>query len=176
MKILCLTVLISMSVYAQNDSVESIRFAKDPSKAYNLSLLNTVLPVCVGFGLALYAGDWNTLAYSGVSLMAYGTIVGPSVGHFYSGNYATPWKGIILRGGAVILLAAGGRYVLAAPILAVAVISLGGGFIVNSAIKDIRTAKKSAEAFNNEHGLITLSPNFNPSTRVVGLQLSYVLR
>lgn len=172
----CLIFLISMSVYAQQDSIDAKRFAKDPLKACRLSLFNTAIPTCVGLGLALYAGDWNTPAYSGVSLMAYGTVVGPSIGHFYSSNPATAWKGIILRGGTALLLTAGGRYALAAPILAAVTISIGAGLMANSAIKDIRTASKSAEAFNKEHGLISLSPAYNPRTKVVGFQLLYVLR
>ncbi len=174
MKILCLTFLISMSAYAQKDSIEIKRSAKDPLKAHNLSLLNTLLPPGAGFGLALYAGDWNTLSYSGVSLMAYGLVVGPSIGHFYSNNYATAWKGIMLRGGAALLLTAGGQYVLASPILAAAVITIGGGLIINSAINDMNSARKSAEAYNKKHEL-SLSPIFNPGEKVVGIQLLYVL-
>ncbi len=174
MKSLCLTFLISVSVYAQKDSAEAKRLAKDPVKAQYLSVLNTLVPSCAGIGLALHAGDWNTQSYYGVSLMAYGLVAGPSIGHFYSSNHAAAWKGIIFRGGAALLLTAGGQYVLASPILAVAVISIGGGFIIKSAINDMRTARKSAEAYNKKHGL-TFSPVFNPGEKVAGLQLLYVL-
>lgn len=97
-------VSVSSTVHAQNTSIfYQNRQARSESQAVRQALINTLLPVAVGYGTVELFKN-NTVQTLGASLAVYGLVVGPSTGNFYANDYLRGGFGALARFGAALLL------------------------------------------------------------------------
>jgi hypothetical protein len=125
--------------------------AKSEQAAFGLSLLGTVAPFVVTVAAA--STDQPELALAG----AIGMLVGPSLGHWYAGRYAT--GGLLMRGAGVALVLGGLVQALDdlgcdgscggsdGETLAIA----GAAVFVGGTLYDLATAGRAAREWNERH-------------------------
>ena len=114
-----------------------------------------------------------------VPLWIAGTLVGPSVGHFYAENISQVLTGMGLRLGGGALGVLGGAAVLDAALRGnsgggggAALFLSGGLAILISAGYDIFTADDAARDYNDAHGLnVEVAPTVSPRGEQVELAL-----
>jgi len=138
------------------------------------SFIATAGPSFVGYKLA-------DKGY-GVPLLVGGLIVGPSAGHFYAGQTGRGIKGIVMRGGILVLAAVVGCELdrNASPDsegLAVGFSLLIGGLLGYAhGIYDICTTPSSVRKYNKsllEENSLRLVPEVNPVDKRYGLSIVY---
>ncbi len=126
---------------------------KDPGVATLLSIAGTVVPTAIVVSAAGTENGSVGLVLAGLL----GMELGPSLGHWYAGDYLTP--GLGMRAGGTALLVVGLGEALQcidvndgscrsggeAPLL------IGAGLFVTGTIYDIATAGHAANTWNKEH-------------------------
>lgn len=155
--------------------------AKSPETATTWSLMGTLVPV--GFGVSTIAsGSESPLVVVGALAFFGGSIVGPGLGHDYAGAKGRFWSGVGLRTAGWV-----GTFVVIGltwdsgnePGLDIGEVAGYGSLalIAGSTLYDIATAARSAENYNQKHGLqsLSLKPTFDPSSGTTGLQLTIQL-
>jgi hypothetical protein len=155
-RVVVLACLLSASAAHADDE------PKSPTVALALSAgAGVVLPVAL-FASAVAANTplaptRPSALFLGGALVAAG--VGPSLGHWYVGEYLTTGLWIRLAGGAVVALVASsnscgglGCEGSATTLLALGAVTVGVGMIV-----DVATARGAARSFNH-HGAVTITP------------------
>ncbi len=152
--------------------------AKSPALAIGLSTAGTVLPL-VMIGAAFDGSDVNVTLY--LAGMA-GTLIGPSIGHWYAHEYVTP--GLLGRGAGAALAGIGAAMSLeciglvspcettptmvAGEIIGIVGIAVYAG----STLYDIATAGRVTRAWNDNHIQIAPTVMGSGATRSVGLSAS----
>ncbi|MBX7152314.1 hypothetical protein K1X84_11770 [bacterium] len=148
---------------------------KNPTKAVNLALAHTLIPI--GASIALFSiGDSNVedlQLVTATSLLVYGGLIGPSVGNFYAKDYARGGIGMGLRAAGTLMvfghIAASMRYANdddatgGAPGDGMALVGLG--LVAGSTIWNIFSARNSAETYNQHNGLTGLSFGYDPISK-----------
>lgn len=156
---------------------------KSKNTAWQSSLACTVMPVAAGIALASDdGGRGSTRTAAGVGIASLGILCGPGVGHLYAGNEDSFAKGLIVRGAAgAVAVYSMSKFEIniwgnddndnSLPTLGILV---GTAVLVGSAINDIRTAGKSAERYNDQHGFsqINLQPCYFAKLEAAGVLLS----
>jgi hypothetical protein len=146
--------------------------AKSPSVAVGLSLVGSLGSAALVLGGAsLGNGAGQGLVLAGLA----GSLVAPSLGHWYAGHYLTAGLGARLVGGAVFT--AGLATVLSDCLFETSCDSSGGTLVVLGAVSyvggmiyDIATASGAAQDYNEAHHL-RLAPTVVPSGAGQGLGL-----
>lgn len=146
---------------------------KSPYVAVQLSLLGTVVPTALGIAMGDGAGSLRGW------LIAYGVFVGPSTGYFYGGQVgrgmgtAALRFGILLGAAAGAMGACGGVWGCDDPGAANAIVIVGLGAYVASALYDIARAGAAADAWNARHAerRVTIMPRVDPVTPSGGVSV-----
>ncbi len=146
---------------------------KSPTRAQLYSLGGTLVPVVFGAAMDKERDDVR------VPLWIAGTLVGPSVGHFYAENISQALTGMGLRLGGGALGVLGGAAVLDAALGGdssgeggAALFLAGGLTILISGGYDIFTADDAARDYNEAHGLKAhAGPAVGPQGEQLGLSL-----
>lgn len=171
-----LMIIMSALCMANEDPYE-ITEEKSRSKATQLSLFGTVLPMAaavpfLGQGKEIEAA--NNVA--GLTILGLGLFVGPSIGHLYAENKSRAFGGIGIRmlsaGLAVYGLSKieifgddnGGGGLL---------FSLGGIICIGSAVADIVNAGKSVDKYNKflSSANLKINPTFFANVNAPGLNV-----
>ncbi|PWB74484.1 hypothetical protein C3F09_03900 [candidate division GN15 bacterium] len=157
--------------------------ARNGAVAFKKSFLWTFVPVAIGGGIVLKGvqGNSNTgLIVAGTTIGGLGLLVGPSAGHIYAGR-PHPVSGMGLRlligvvGGAAVLGIAIGESMGGDDFSGTAsVAGVSGAAIIGSVVYDIATASRSAERYNQNHGLASwrIQPGYFAQQKALGLRLS----
>ena len=158
---------------AANDTTRS---PKSPLRAFGWSFGPTALAMG---GPALLAED--QLGTVGVLTLAFGGIVGPSLGHFYAENRSQAWWGIGIRATSSAVFVGAGVWALnetdwfgddedsAAAVPSALALTAFLTFAA-SGLFDIFNAPDSANDYNARHGLnAQVLPQYHPATEGVGL-------
>ncbi len=142
-----LIVIVSLLTAADStdDSVLQTPEPKSESKARNLALEGTFLPVLCGSGIALFAQP-----HTGVALGGAGLLFGPSLGHFYAHQWG---RGLISIGFRTAIVGMGiyGVYGAAAyegDAMAIATGVAFGSALIGSIVYDFATAPASVRTYN----------------------------
>ncbi len=102
----CLLFILSAPVLAQSEVNINRPYGdqeKTVSKARNIALTNTVVPIGVGItAVALF--DNNTIQKTGAYLALYGIVAGASTGNFYAEDYPRGVIGMGARAAGTILM------------------------------------------------------------------------
>jgi hypothetical protein len=149
------------------NEADTTRSYKDPQQALWLSGGGTVVPV--GIGALILSADSGSGV--GLTLLAVGGILGPSLGHVYAEDWGQAIIGTLVRTALGIVTLAG--LVVAAFTSSSdgsAAFVLGGLAFIASGVFDIVTAPDSAQDYNEEHGLSAqVRPTYDPVTDGTGL-------
>lgn len=149
--------------------------AKSPAFAIGLSTAGTLLPL-VMIGAAYDGADTNMPLY--LAGMA-GTLIGPSIGHWYAHDYVTP--GLVGRAGGAALIGIGAAMSLdcigvvspcepsTTRVVGEVIAIAGIGVYAGSAIYDIATAGRATRAWNTHHLQIAPTVSGSSASRSVGL-------
>jgi hypothetical protein len=157
---------------------------KDPTTAVYWSMGSMILP---SVPLAVTSVVSETHAFfgaTGVGLCIAGVIVGPSVGHFYAGNYMRGFASIGLRAGiaglgflvVVGVISSYGIDDIGAAIIGAALIGGAGIGILASGIYDIWTCPDAVRKYNRSirtQGGLYFAPEINLTENSYGLTLGY---
>lgn len=155
---------------------------KSPTAAMYWSLGSMILP---SLPLAISSSvSSDVMMPTGIGLCVTGVIVGPSVGHFYAGNYMRGFASMGLRAG----IAGAGILGIAkfytteydkemeAAIICTAIAGVACIGILASGIYDIWTCPNSVEEYNKsiqKYGGFYLAPRINLIDESYGLTLGY---
>lgn len=178
-------VLVMLFVFCLSYAAEGETFKlKDPTTAVYWSMGSTILP-SVPLAVTSALGQTHEfLGVTGIALCVTGVLVGPSMGHFYAGNYMRGAASIGLRAGIAglgFLLVVGvmssyGIDDIGGAIIGTAIIGGAGIGILASGIYDILTCPDAVRKYNqsirDQSGLY-LAPRINLTENSYGLTLGY---
>jgi hypothetical protein len=148
---------------------------KDPTTATTLSVLGSLAP----FGMIIVAGQLDQDSKGAANVLgvggAIGLVVGPSLGHWYSGEFFT--GGMAMRGIGGAVFVAGAMSSFGDCFLKEhcdssngdAAMLIGGILYVGGTIYDIATAGSAAREYNRTH---RRGPSFQVGPTVVGAHAS----
>lgn len=156
---------------------------KSKTTAWQSSLAFTVIPAVAGIALASDdGGRGSARTAAGVGIASLGLLCGPGAGHLYAKNGDSFARGLIIRGAAgAVAVYSISKFEIdiwgnddddnSLPTVGILV---GTAVLVGSAINDIRTAGKSVDRYNEQHGLsqINLQPCYFAKLEAAGLLLS----
>lgn len=163
------------------------RRRKSPLSAVLRSLGSTLVPA--GAGLLMLQAERPMADWIGGVTLASGLIVGPAVGHFYASNEKQAWRGIAVRGaalvggglvtGLLIPFAVGRDYPYGgedgseiAGVAAIVTLLASGLVLSVRTLYDIARADDAAREHNARLGL-TVRPQVHPIQRRGGLALRW---
>lgn len=161
---------------------------KNPQKAFLLSLGHTVIPVLAGTIILEQTSinDSKLLRISGGAMIAYGMIVGPSIGLFYAGSDEKASVGILGRIGATALGTVGAYWDLyvglgnafdysgndqTSETIPLAVFYSGVILLTGSAVLQIIKAPAEARK-HDRRAHLSIAPTWYPREKAPGLALS----
>jgi hypothetical protein len=171
---------------------------RSPRTAAMASLLSTIIPVTLGVGMAAGCSTHSRFLHTdhpafgcfvaGITLIGTGTIVGPSIGHYYAGETRRGINKMLLRlllvggggllGGIGLNMIGGSVYVdiLGSPsegksmqgggiaLLTLGAMALAAGTVL--VIRDLVDAPRAARRTNERRkAALTLAPTIAPSSR-----------
>lgn len=156
---------------------------KDPTAAVYWSMGSTVLPSVPLIVTSSFGGTHNFMGPVGIGLCVAGVIVGPSMGHFYAGNYGRGFASIGFRTGVAGLGFLGIAGVVTSDldyieqgIIGTVIVGVTGIAVLASGIYDIWTCPNSVEEYNKsvqKYGGFYLAPEINVIDESYGLTLGY---
>lgn len=168
---------LPMVAVAQQRGYQQERFQSPPfrnqepksvSKARNIALTNTVMPVATGLtAIALF--DNRTIQTSGALLAVYGLSMGPSTGNFYAEDYTRGFLGLGMRAAGLFLMHDATREVFGSTFanrltiddrkvrLTDTKMLIGEALILGSAIYNILSAKKSVQKYQESRRKFAVS-------------------
>jgi len=155
---------------------------KSPGKATSASLLGTLCPVVLGAIAASSTDDYGNrtaASYVGAVIFYAGTVVGPGLGHRYSGNSKRFWTGLGIRAGcwgsAIAITAAASTGGSDDEGVGFGAFLAATGLVTISCIYDIATADGSARKYNrkNDIGDMSVVPTFDLDRGGAGVKLSW---
>lgn len=153
---------------------------KSSTTAVSLSMGSTVLPSVPLLVCAPMGGLNGALGPVCVGSCVAGVIVGPSVGHFYAGNYMRGFASVALRTGVAGLGFLGVVETYSSDIEGAIICTVIGGAaciaVLASGIYDIWTCPNSVEKYNRSvrgYGGLYLAPRINLTENSYGLTLGY---
>lgn len=153
---------------------------KSPATAMYWSLGSMVLPSVPLIVSSTVGQTHEFIGPTGVGLCVTGVIVGPSMGHFYAGNYRRGFASIGLRAGIVGLGFLGfvGAYSsdVEGAIACAIICGATGIALLASGIYDIWTCPDAVEKYNQSvrgYGGLYLAPEINLTEKSYGLTLRY---
>ncbi|KAB2880124.1 hypothetical protein F9K33_06490 [bacterium] len=148
---------------------------KSPSKAMKMALGHTLIPIGAGLGLMII-GDSNVEGIrrvSGLTLLTYGGLVGPSMGNFYAKDYTKGGLGIGMRAIGTLMVASSIGKAMAwgnddeaeGPAPGEMMGTVGVLLVLGSTVWNIMSAPGSANTYNEKHGLSGVSVGYDPVSK-----------
>ncbi len=167
---------------AFSDSTEvKIRYQdfryRDPGTAFLLSFGSTFVPATVGAMLLKGSSNNSNVRTAAGLMIAYGLLVGPSMGLFYAGNDAKAVLGVLGRTAAAGVVVVGLAWAVSAtlfdydshePIGPGVLFFSGAGFLIGSILMQIVQAPLEAQKHNKALHL-SLAPTWCPKAKTPGL-------
>ncbi len=178
-------VFVMLFVFCLSYTSEGETFKlKDPTTAVYWSMGSMILPSVPLIVTSAVGETHEFLGATGIGLCITGVLVGPSVGHFYAGNYMRGFASIGLRAGiaglgflvVVGVISSYGIDDIGGAIIGTAVIGGAGIGILASGIYDIWTCPDAVEKYNQsirDQGGLYLAPRINLTENSYGLTLGY---
>jgi hypothetical protein len=167
------------------DQTKTNIHAKSPSKAMYMALGHTLIPIGAGIGL-MAMGDSNVEGLqliSGIAVLTYGGLVGPSMGNFYAKDYVRGGLGIAMRAIGTLMvwssigqaMAWGNDDEAEGPAPGETMGSVGVLLVLGSTVWNIISAPGSANAYNEKHGLSGVSVGYDPFSKkgLVGFRITF---
>lgn len=177
--LLTLLLITSISATGMAQRVNSVQQQekKSESEAWRQSIINTIMPVAIGYATARYVHS-NFLRKVGGGLAVYGLIVGPSTGNFYANDGQRGMMGMLTRAAAGYVMKDATREILSSYIAdplgwdkkEVSLTStrnlIAGSIFVASMVYNVISTRQSVKSYNRSYAGVKLNvqPSYDPLT------------